>query len=82
MKDIPSVIIGLIFGILLAAVSIHVFVRPVVSDKEIRQEKLNVQRRCEDEFAMFPREHGKALQEGIKKCRNVAGFKTVGGTKR
>ena len=73
---------GLIVGTLLAVVLIRFFVTPTISDKKVRQERLNVQRRCEDEFATFPREHGKTLQQGIEKCRKVAGINAIGGAKR
>ena len=75
-------IIGFMVGATVAIASIRAFVRPVVSDKEARQEKLNVQRRCEDHFATFPRQSGKTLQEAIEKCRNVAGFNPTERTKR
>ena len=77
-----GVFIGTLIAILLAVILIRFFVTPTVSDKAIRQERLNVQRRCEDEFAMWPKQRGKILIEGIKKCRSVAGLEATGGVKR
>ena len=63
--------------------NIYLFaVRPVITNIQLRQAQLNVQRRCEEEFARYPRQRGKTLQDGIEKCRKVAGLKAVGGTKR
>ena len=75
-------IIGLIVGATLTVIVFSRFVRPVVSDKEIRQAKLDVQARCEDNFATFPNQRGKILVEGIEKCKVVAGLKNVGGKKK
>lgn len=51
-------------------------------EREERQVKLNTQRRCEDEFATYPKQRGKTLIEAIEKCRKVAGLKVVGEIKR
>ena len=75
-------VMGFIVGMTLTVIVYSYFVHPVVSDKQIRQAQLDTQRRCEDEFAMWPRQRGKTLQDGIEKCRKVAGINAIGGTKR
>ena len=75
-------VMGVILGVTLTVIVYSRFVRPVISDKQIRQAQLDTQRRCEDEFAMWPRQRGKNLQQAIEKCRKVAGINAIGGTKR